>query len=195
MQLRHEIKALQNRLGFTAIHVTHDREEAMTMADRHRRHGCRAASPRSARRRRSTTARHSPFVASFMGAENTLDLDVAPARGGRRDRAPATRARRSRGAAPAPAGPVDAPISATTSRSSTRPTRAVAGAIVLPGTDRAARPIRAAITATRVAIGGRHFTVTDDRYLDLDTPVGLRLPLRRLHLFPSAQGQGRTLMT
>ena len=34
MQLRSEIKTLQSRLGFTAIHVTHDREEAMTMADR-----------------------------------------------------------------------------------------------------------------------------------------------------------------
>ena len=27
----------------------------------------------------------SPFVASFMGADNTLDLEVAPAAGGRRD--------------------------------------------------------------------------------------------------------------
>jgi ABC-type sugar transport system ATPase subunit len=34
IQLRSEIKALQNRLNFAAIHVTHDREEAMTMADR-----------------------------------------------------------------------------------------------------------------------------------------------------------------
>src|SRR5215218_8979531 len=34
IQVRAEIKALQKRLGFTAIHVTHDREEAMTMADR-----------------------------------------------------------------------------------------------------------------------------------------------------------------
>ncbi|MBL8705264.1 MAG: ABC transporter ATP-binding protein, partial [Rhodospirillales bacterium] len=32
--VRHEIKALQQRLGITAIHVTHDREEAMVMADR-----------------------------------------------------------------------------------------------------------------------------------------------------------------
>jgi ABC-type sugar transport system ATPase subunit len=31
---RHEIRALQRRLGITAIHVTHDREEAMVMADR-----------------------------------------------------------------------------------------------------------------------------------------------------------------
>jgi hypothetical protein len=32
--------------------------------------------------------------------------------------------------------------------------------------------------------------VTDDRYLDLDTPVGLRLPLADLHLFPSANEEG-----
>jgi ABC-type sulfate/molybdate transport systems ATPase subunit len=34
VQLRAEIKALQSKLGFAALHVTHDREEAMTMADR-----------------------------------------------------------------------------------------------------------------------------------------------------------------
>ncbi len=32
--LRHEIKALQRRLGVTTIMVTHDQEEALTMADR-----------------------------------------------------------------------------------------------------------------------------------------------------------------
>ncbi|MBX9873703.1 MAG: ABC transporter ATP-binding protein, partial [Beijerinckiaceae bacterium] len=34
MVMRHEIRAIQQRLGLTAVHVTHDREEAMTMADR-----------------------------------------------------------------------------------------------------------------------------------------------------------------
>ena len=34
MTMRHEIRAIQQRLGLTAVHVTHDREEAMTMADR-----------------------------------------------------------------------------------------------------------------------------------------------------------------
>lgn len=32
--LRHEIKHLQNRLGITTVMVTHDQEEALTMADR-----------------------------------------------------------------------------------------------------------------------------------------------------------------
>jgi len=34
LRLRHEIKALQRRLGVTTIMVTHDQEEALTMADR-----------------------------------------------------------------------------------------------------------------------------------------------------------------
>jgi iron(III) transport system ATP-binding protein len=34
LALRHEIKALQRRLGITTIMVTHDQEEALTMADR-----------------------------------------------------------------------------------------------------------------------------------------------------------------
>ena len=33
-RLRHEVKALQRRLGVTTIMVTHDQEEALTMADR-----------------------------------------------------------------------------------------------------------------------------------------------------------------
>jgi ABC-type Fe3+/spermidine/putrescine transport system ATPase subunit len=32
--VRHELRALQQALGITAIHVTHDREEAMILADR-----------------------------------------------------------------------------------------------------------------------------------------------------------------
>ena len=34
VELRSEIRAVQSRLGITAIHVTHDREEAMVLADR-----------------------------------------------------------------------------------------------------------------------------------------------------------------
>src|SRR5438270_13216485 len=32
--VRHEIKTLQQTLGITTVHVTHDRQEAMVMADR-----------------------------------------------------------------------------------------------------------------------------------------------------------------
>src|SRR5215212_974938 len=78
VQLRYEIKALQNRLGFAAIHVTHDREEAMTMADRiivmDAGRIAQAGSPKEVYDRPI-----SPFVASFMGADNTIDLDVVAA--------------------------------------------------------------------------------------------------------------------
>ena len=65
------------------------------------------------------------------------------------------------------------------------------GAIVLPGRI-AHRAYPGGHYRYGVAIGDRHFTVTDERYLDLDTPVGLRLPLAELHLFPSAKDEGGT---
>jgi putative spermidine/putrescine transport system ATP-binding protein len=72
--VRHEIRALQRRLGITAIHVTHDREEAMVMADRIViLNGGRIEQegpPETIYNRPAT-----PFVADFMGADNTLDLE------------------------------------------------------------------------------------------------------------------------
>lgn len=75
LQLRDEIRALQQRLGLTAIHVTHDREEAMVMADRivilHQGRVMQAGSPQQ--------VYHHPacaFVAAFMGAENQLMLEA-----------------------------------------------------------------------------------------------------------------------
>ncbi len=34
LNVRHEIKSLQKRLGFTSLIVTHDQQEALVMADR-----------------------------------------------------------------------------------------------------------------------------------------------------------------
>lgn len=75
LQLRDEIRALQQRLGLTAIHVTHDREEAMVMADRivilHQGKVMQSGSPQQ--------VYHHPanaYVAAFMGAENCLTLDA-----------------------------------------------------------------------------------------------------------------------
>ncbi|HEX2552226.1 MAG TPA: ABC transporter ATP-binding protein [Microvirga sp.] len=186
IQLRSEIKALQNRLGFAAIHVTHDREEAMTMADRivvmDAGRIVQTGSPEEVYDRPA-----SPFVASFMGAENTIALDVAPASGGV--------AIRAEGAAapvhwdgPAPAGPVTAYFRDDVAEL-VAPDAALAGSIVLPGRI-AQRAYPGGEYRYGVAIGGRHFTVTDERCLEVDTPVGLRLPLGALHLFPSAQNKG-----
>jgi hypothetical protein len=69
------------------------------------------------------------------------------------------------------------------------PDARVDGAIVLPGRI-AQRAYPGGHYRYGVAIGDRHFTVTDDRHLELDTPVGLRLPIGALHLFPSAKDKG-----
>lgn len=72
--VRHEIRALQRRLGITAIHVTHDREEAMVMADRivilDDGRIAQAGTPEEIYNRPA-----SPFVADFMGADNRIELE------------------------------------------------------------------------------------------------------------------------
>src|SRR5512134_3403599 len=73
--VRHEIKALQAKLGITTIHVTHDREEAMVMADRiailDAGRIAQLGSPEEVYNRPN-----SPFVAAFMGAGNVLVLEA-----------------------------------------------------------------------------------------------------------------------
>ena len=73
--VRHEIKALQVQLGITAVHVTHDREEAMVMANRivilDDGKIAQLGTPEEVYNRPL-----SPFVASFMGANNVFALRV-----------------------------------------------------------------------------------------------------------------------
>ncbi len=75
LTVRHEISALQKRLGITAIHVTHDREEAMVMADRivilNAGRIAQVGTPQEVYNRPSSS-----FVAAFMGAENVVPLLV-----------------------------------------------------------------------------------------------------------------------
>ena len=69
--LRHEIRALQRRLGVTTIMVTHDQEEALAMADRIvvMNHGVveQVGPPAEV-----YTRPRSPFVARFVGQMNFL---------------------------------------------------------------------------------------------------------------------------
>ena len=73
LDLRHELRALQRRVGITAIYVTHDREEALTLADR-------IAVIDAGRLLQIGTPQEvfhkpaSPFVAGFMGADNSIVL-------------------------------------------------------------------------------------------------------------------------
>ncbi|HXV84554.1 MAG TPA: ABC transporter ATP-binding protein [Candidatus Binatia bacterium] len=70
-EMQHEIKAIQRRLGITTIYVTHDQEEALSMADRVvvMRNGCveQAAPPTELYDRPANE-----FVAEFIGAANLL---------------------------------------------------------------------------------------------------------------------------
>ncbi len=79
LAMRHELKSLHERLGLTAIHVTHDQEEAMTMADEivilDAGEIAQKGAPEAIYR-----APNSPFVAAFLGADNVLEA-VAEAAG------------------------------------------------------------------------------------------------------------------
>jgi iron(III) transport system ATP-binding protein len=76
LRLRHEIKALQRRLGVTTIMVTHDQEEALTMADRIVVMNAGAieqvGTPQEIYRRPA-----SAFVADFVGSMNFLGGTLA----------------------------------------------------------------------------------------------------------------------
>lgn len=71
LMLRGEIRQLQKRLGVTTVMVTHDQEEALTMADRiliiDRGRLVQDGSPRDVYDRPAT-----PFVASFIGSMNFM---------------------------------------------------------------------------------------------------------------------------
>ncbi|MCC7217283.1 MAG: ABC transporter ATP-binding protein [Burkholderiales bacterium] len=73
VELRHELRALQRRIGITAVYVTHDREEALTLADRiavmDRGRIAQYGPPEDVFHRPV-----SPFVAGFMGADNALPM-------------------------------------------------------------------------------------------------------------------------
>jgi putative spermidine/putrescine transport system ATP-binding protein len=72
--VRHEIKTLQQSLRITTVHVTHDRQEAMVMADRliilDAGRAAQIGTPEEIYNRPN-----SPFVASFMGAGNIVPLE------------------------------------------------------------------------------------------------------------------------
>ncbi len=75
VHLRHEVKDLQRRLGVTTVMVTHDQEEALTMADRIvvMNHGVieQVGTPMEIYREPATA-----FVADFIGTMNFLPGQV-----------------------------------------------------------------------------------------------------------------------
>ena len=78
VHLRHEIKELQRKLGVTTIMVTHDQEEALSMADRIvvMNHGVieQVGTPTEIYRHPKTL-----FVADFIGETNQFAADIVDA--------------------------------------------------------------------------------------------------------------------
>jgi spermidine/putrescine transport system ATP-binding protein len=80
-QMQLELKSIQNEVGLTFLHVTHDQEEAMTMADTvavmNRGRIEQLGSPEELYERPRTG-----FVATFLGQSNLLDATVVQSSGG-----------------------------------------------------------------------------------------------------------------
>ncbi|HSS89381.1 MAG TPA: ABC transporter ATP-binding protein [Streptosporangiaceae bacterium] len=103
LQLREQIRSLQQRLGITTLFVTHDQEEALSMADRVgvMKDGMleQIAVPSELYTRPATA-----FVAEFVGTMNRIPGELS---GGGQATALGTVAGVQSGCADVPAGPVD----------------------------------------------------------------------------------------
>jgi putative spermidine/putrescine transport system ATP-binding protein len=177
--VRHEIKALQHKLGITTIHVTHDREEAMVMADRiailDAGRIAQIGEPEEVYNRPN-----SPFVASFMGAGNVLELEATPANGGVRI---AAGAHNDEVLVPdsAVAGPVLAHFRSEAARLGPADGKATDHLMLRGRIVQASYP--GGFYRYAVAVGQNQFMVDDERRLAVGETVGVGLPVSSLHFF------------
>jgi putative spermidine/putrescine transport system ATP-binding protein len=177
--VRHEIKALQARLGITTIHVTHDREEAMVMADRiailDAGRIAQLGTPEEVYNRPN-----SPFIAAFMGAGNVLELEAKPADGGTRIEAGSHNdALLIRGSAMA--GPVVAHFRSEAARIGPADASAPDRLLLRGRIVQASYP--GGFYRYAVAVGQNQFMVDDTRRLAVGENVGIGLPVSSLHIF------------
>jgi putative spermidine/putrescine transport system ATP-binding protein len=181
--MRHEIKSLQTSLGITAIHVTHDREEAMVMADRivilDSGRIAQVGTPEDVYNRPI-----SPFVASFMGAGNAIRLTL----------------RAEGGSLVIEAGPHNGPLRLGLGAGRLHPGPVVAqfrseqaklawadepaeGSLLLTGRI-AQATYPGGFWRYTVAVGDQHFLVDDGRRMAVGDAVRVRLPAESLYLYP-----------
>jgi ABC-type Fe3+/spermidine/putrescine transport system ATPase subunit len=181
LQLRGEIKSLQGRLGFAALHVTHDREEAMTMADRivvmDQGRIAQVGTPEDVYHRPQ-----SPFIATFMGADNTIALTIGQGPSGAQVEA-GTHHAATPIRLPAAPGPVTAYFRDDVARIES-PDHRVDGEIALQGKV-TQRSYPGGHYRYAVAVGTNEFMARDARLFEVGTPVSLCLPIGALHLFPT----------
>ena len=188
-QMRHEIKAIQQNLGITAIHVTHDREEAMVMADRivilNEGYIVQQGTPEEIYNRPAT-----PFVASFTGVNNVVALDI-----GIEDSRIRVAAGEHNAEALLQIGNEGAHLAEPTSGPAGAHFRTEAARLVI-GEDAPPNSLtlRGRITQCSypggvyryaVDVGGRQFFVDDVRRISTGDEVGIWLPAEALHLYPA----------
>ena len=187
--VRHEIKTLQRALAITTVHVTHDREEAMVLADRIviLRDGqiAQIGPPEEI-----YNQPNSPFVADFMGAGNVIRLrgrrvasGIVIAAGPHNDALTIDTAM-LRGAAradPSEAIELTAHFRGEAARLHLEPESA-ADALVLRGRiAQASYP--GGVWRYAVAVGEDHFLVDDARRLEVGAATSIALPREALHLY------------
>jgi putative spermidine/putrescine transport system ATP-binding protein len=178
-EVRHEIKALQAKLGITTIHVTHDREEAMVMADRiailDAGRIAQLGTPEEVYNRPQ-----SPFVAAFMGAGNVIELQATPAGDGIEIQAgPHNDSVRVPGCPTA--GPVVAHFRSETARLGPTEERLPDRLMLRGRIAQASYP--GGFYRYAVAVGQNQFMVDDARRLQVGEAVGIGLPVSSLHIF------------
>jgi ABC-type Fe3+/spermidine/putrescine transport system ATPase subunit len=205
--VRHEIRALQRRLGITAIHVTHDREEAMVMADTivilDAGRIAQAGSPEAI-----YNSPASPFVADFMGADNIVTFDgqlgtdaISIAAGA--DHLPACLARTRL--------PTQAALAGTGQRRLRAYFRSEAAMLIeettAPVSDEASRDavhLRGRVQEVSypggvwrhaVSVGDRLFLVDDAERHSPGSTVRVRLPVETLFVFPDKAGHSAAVST
>ena len=191
--VRHEIKALQKQLDITAIHVTHDREEAMVMADRivilDRGHIAQVGSPEEVYNRPASS-----FVAAFMGADNVIR--IAAERSDGAVRIPASEhhaeavlsvAANGSGRGVHMIGPGEGTLEAHFRSEAAEllpPEKRPAGSLVLYGNiTQASYP--GGFYRYTVDVGKQSFLVDHPDRLAVGDSVGICLPAESLHLYPA----------
>ncbi len=189
--VRHEIKALQQQLQITAIHVTHDREEAMVMADRivilDRGNIAQIGTPEDVYNRP-----RSSFVAAFMGADNVIPLTAKRDEGALRvsasdDHADAVLSIADGDEGANLVGTGDGELAAHFRSEAARLVEVSdrpQGSLVLFG-----KVIQTSypggIYRYTIDMGGRNYLVDDPKKLAVGDAVGICLPAQSLHLFPA----------
>lgn len=195
--VRHEIKALQHQLDITAVHVTHDREEAMVMADRivilDRGTIAQTGTPEEVYNRPASS-----FVAEFMGADNLIslnveaggnDLHIHPSDDHASATLPIARSTSDEGVHLVCAGSGEVSAHFRSEAAHIVPIDASPnGSLVLYGNIiQASYP--GGYYRYTVSVGGHRFMVDHSTQLAVGDKVGISLPASGLHLYPSlAQG-------